>query len=80
MALTLLFAALLAAGLAIMAFVAVRVVAGGLASGEPPVAGTKVPTAGDRSEARRILDERFARGEITTDEYRERVRALEEER
>jgi putative membrane protein len=31
---------------------------------------------GRRSAARQILDERFARGELTTEEYAERLRAL----
>lgn len=31
---------------------------------------------GDRGRARQLLDERYARGELTTDEYRERVEAL----
>lgn len=80
MALTLLFTALLLAGVAMMAFVVVRVVAAGLEPGEPRASSTQAPSAGDRSEARRILDERYARGDITTDEYRERVQTLEEER
>jgi putative membrane protein len=32
-----------------------------------------------RSAARQRLDERYAGGELTTEEYRERVRALEED-
>lgn len=34
----------------------------------------------ERSRAREILDERFARGEIDAQEYEERRRTLEEER
>jgi putative membrane protein len=34
----------------------------------------------ERSRARQVLDERYARGEITTEEYRERLRALGEDR
>jgi putative membrane protein len=33
-----------------------------------------------RDTARQILDERFARGELTADEYRERLRILNEGR
>lgn len=32
-----------------------------------------------RSPARRLLDERYARGELTSEEYQERVRTLGEE-
>jgi len=32
-----------------------------------------------RSGARRILDERYARGELTAEQYREMVRVLEEQ-
>lgn len=35
-------------------------------------------SAGGRSEARRILDERYARGELDTAAYEERVRSLGE--
>lgn len=34
---------------------------------------------GGRSRARQILDERFAKGELTADQYREQVRVLGEE-
>ncbi|WP_026534110.1 SHOCT domain-containing protein [Arthrobacter sp. H14] len=34
-------------------------------------------TGGDR--AREILEERYARGELSTEEYRERLRTLEED-
>lgn len=34
------------------------------------------PSTGDRERARDILAERYARGELTTDEYRERLDAL----
>ncbi|WP_224760486.1 hypothetical protein [Salinibacterium sp. ZJ450] len=33
---------------------------------------------GERSPARRILDERFARGELDADQYREHLRVLGE--
>ena len=42
-------------------------------SGPPPGHGTQ-----PRSDARAILDERLARGEVTPDEYREIRRALDE--
>ena len=59
---------LILAGLVLVGFVVVRLVQGGSAS------PTGVAEAG--SAARRILDERFARGEIDEDEYRRRRDAL----
>ncbi|MEV8134661.1 SHOCT domain-containing protein [Microbacterium aurantiacum] len=41
----------------------------------PPAAGTPTPGA-EMSSARRILEERYARSEIDTDEFNERMRAL----
>jgi putative membrane protein len=53
-------------GLLILGYVAVRLTHGGPRPSDP----------GRGSEARRILDERYARGEIDTEEYQERRRAL----
>ncbi|TFD79175.1 SHOCT domain-containing protein [Cryobacterium fucosi] len=36
------------------------------------------PARGERSQARQILDDRFAKGELDTTEYRERLKLLEE--
>ncbi|TFD94623.1 SHOCT domain-containing protein [Cryobacterium lactosi] len=36
------------------------------------------PVGARRSDARRILDERYARGELTTEQYREQVAELGE--
>jgi len=61
---------LVVAGLLIIGYVAVRLARGG----QPPS-----PTGSDRgsgSAARRILDERYARGEIDEDEYRRRRELL----
>ena len=38
--------------------------------------GNRPPTTDDGSSARRILDERFASGEITEDEYQRRRQAM----
>ena len=38
--------------------------------------GNRPPAPEDRSSARRILDERFASGEITEEEYQRRRQAL----
>lgn len=39
-----------------------------------PATGTPAP--GGRSRARELLEERYARGELTTEEYRERLEVL----
>jgi putative membrane protein len=46
--------------------------------GQPGVPGRGPGTAGGRSQARLILDERFARGELTAEQYREHVTELGE--
>lgn len=79
--LTSVFAILLIAGVGLLGFVGVRALIGGVAppeGGDPP--GGPEGGAGSRTEARRILDERYARGELTTAEYRERIEALGEGR
>ena len=38
------------------------------------------PVGPRRSDARRILDERYARGELTTEQYREQVAELGDKR
>lgn len=60
---------LIVAGLILVGFVVVRLVQGG----SPSTPAASDPTS---SPARRILDERFARGEIDEDEYRRRRDAL----
>lgn len=42
----------------------------------PPAAGPSTAEAGGRGRTRQVLDERYARGEITTDEYTERLHTL----
>ena len=42
----------------------------------PAVAESDMTDAGGRRPARQILDERYARGELTTDEYTERLHTL----
>ena len=67
-----LFGLLLLVGLVLLVVLAVRAFGGGIS-----------PRAGDRpqghSRAREILDERYARGELSTEEYRERLQALAED-
>ncbi|POH72558.1 hypothetical protein CVS27_15110 [Arthrobacter glacialis] len=75
---TWLFWALLILGIVLLAVLAVRFFSsgpnrGGTGRGQGP--GTDGPDPGV-SAARRILDERYARGELSTEEYTERLRAL----
>lgn len=44
-----------------------------------PGRGGRSRTSADRGAGRKILEERFARGELSADEYRERLRTLEED-
>lgn len=66
-----LFMALLLGGLVLLVVLLVRVLAGGTGGGPASGGG-----AGQR-RARQILAERYARGEISTEEYQARLRALE---
>lgn len=58
-------------GLLVLAFVIVRVATGGVKR-DSAREGAVMRTA------RQILDERYAKGELTTDEYRERLSVLSE--
>lgn len=73
-----LFGALVLVGVVLLIVVAVRLLGGG--SGGGAVGGTPGPAPREdpRARARALLDERYARGEISTDEYRERRQALDE--
>jgi putative membrane protein len=63
---------LLLVGIALLVLVAVRMFSGGGMQGPPgPYPG--------RSRARQILDERFARGELTAEQYREQLKVLGED-
>jgi putative membrane protein len=64
-----LFGLLLLLGLSLLVVVAVRALAGGIDR-------ARAPRPGERNRARELLDERYARGELTTDEYWERRRHL----
>lgn len=71
-----LFALLALVGAALLVILLVRVVGGGLSRG--PSASDGMPGDGgtDTSRARQILDERFAKGELTVEDYREHLQAL----
>ena len=77
-----LFGLLLLVGIALLVIVAVRVFSGGGNAGRPPGYG-ETPGAGGtpgRTRARDILDERFAKGELTAEQYRDQLRVLDENR
>lgn len=74
-----LFWILLVLGVIVLVTLLVVVLArGGSAAGRRGRAGPEVPPTGaGRSRAREILEERYARGEISVEEFQERRRALE---
>lgn len=67
------FAILLAVGLVVLVVTAVRVLLGGFANAPDRT----TPRAGD-SRARQILDERYAAGELSSQEYQHQRRVLKE--
>lgn len=75
-----LWALLLLIGIALLVLLAVRVFGGGVRNGYGPQGsqGPGGPPPAGGSRARQILDERFARGELTADQYREHLKVLGE--
>ncbi|MCG2800373.1 MAG: SHOCT domain-containing protein [Cellulomonas sp.] len=69
-----LYAALLVVGVTLLALTAVRALAGGIA--DSPGRTTSARPASGRS-ARQILEERYAAGELSTEEYQHRLRVLQ---
>lgn len=69
-----LYTALLVLGVTVLAIAGVRLVAGGI-EGSPR--GTTAAPPGSGMSARQILGERYAAGELDTEEYRHRLRVLE---
>lgn len=67
-----LFWLLLIIGVVLLAVVTVRALGGGITRGD----GRDGRASGEQSRARQVLDERYARGEISTEEYQERLRVL----
>ena len=68
-----LFWLLLVVGVVLLVLVVVRAVGGGTTDRRD------VGPRSGRGRARELLDERYARGEITTEEYRDRLSALGED-
>jgi putative membrane protein len=71
-----LFVPLTLIGIVLLVLLAVRLVGGGVSRGGPAGPSTGV---GGRSRARQILDERFARGDLTAEQYREQLHVLGED-
>ncbi|MEO6200759.1 MAG: SHOCT domain-containing protein [Cryobacterium sp.] len=71
-----LFGPLVLVGVALLVLLAVRAFGGGVSGG-----GSANPGASSTgtSRARQILDERFAKGELTAEQYREHRHTLSEE-
>jgi putative membrane protein len=75
-----LWALLLFIGIALLVLLAVRVFGGGVRGGYGPQGppGPGGPPPAGESSARQILAERFARGELTADQYRDHLKVLGE--
>lgn len=69
------FGLLTIAGVAVIIYVVVRLLSN--RSGRAAPTTTPLPEPND---ARRILDERFARGELSPEKYRDQLRVLGEDR
>ena len=65
-------------GILVLVFVIVRVTSGGIKRNDTSVNSASGTGAVGRSTPRQILDERYAKGELTTEEYRERLAVLGE--
>ena len=72
---TWLFAMLLMLGVALIVVLAIRVLGGGIRPGRDGRA-RPVDRQPGRSRARKVLDERYAHGDIDTDEYNQRVTVM----
>lgn len=68
-------------GVVLLVVLVVRLVGGGIRRGPSPTPAPRVdaPAPAGRSRARQILTERYARGEIDTAEYQERLQHLQDE-
>ena len=72
---TWLFVTLLMLGVALIVVLAIRVLGGGIGPGRDGGA-RPVDRQPGRSRAREVLDERYAHGDIDTDEYNQRVTVM----
>lgn len=65
-------------GVVLIVIVAVRAFSGGVNRGSSQGDAGALPGQGHRSTARQLLDERYAKGELSSEEYRERLTVLDE--
>ncbi|MGQ1836825.1 SHOCT domain-containing protein [Kocuria turfanensis] len=68
---------LLIVGTVVLVFVLVKLLTGNSGGGTRQ-SGSAPPTGASPRRSLEILEERYARGEISTEEYRDRLRTLEE--
>lgn len=74
-----LWGVLLLIGIGILVLLMVRILGGGIGGGyAPPGAQGPGGAPMGKSRARQILDERFAAGELTAEQYREHLKVLGE--
>nr|WP_035771173.1 SHOCT domain-containing protein [Arthrobacter sp. Br18] len=73
-----LFGLLVLVGVILLVFLVVRFFAAGNRGNPSAGNGDTAGGAGNRSAARQILDERYAKGELTDEEYAQRRRTLSE--
>lgn len=73
-----LFWLLLIVGTVVLGLVLVKAFTGSSGGGTRQGGAASPPTGAGPRRSREILDERDARGEISTEEFRERLRTLEE--
>ena len=69
---------LLIVGTVVLVLVLVKAFTGSSGGGSRQGGAALPPTGAGPRRSREILEERYARGEISTEEYRERLRTLEE--
>ncbi len=70
-----LFGGLIAAGVVLLIVLVVRLIGGGIKRAEPGDAPESAAPPADGP--RQLLDARFANGDLTTEDYRERIRILD---
>jgi len=72
------FGLLAIAGVGMIVYAIIRLLSSKSENAIPP--STPSPGPSEPTSARLMLDERFARGELTTEQYRDQVRILGEDR
>lgn len=73
-----LFGLLALVGVTLLVILLVRLIGGGLAHGNAPRNDVSDEGRADRNRAHQILDERLAKGELSVEEYRQRLQTLRE--